>query len=59
MLRSSGIKNNELKRFKEMTEIASKQTLHATLPNFSFENLNTTLRVEDRQEKILALLKED
>ena len=59
LLRSTGIKEVELKKIHELVGEASAKKLEGMLPQIQQNHLNSTLRVSGRQDKILSIFRQE
>ena len=59
LLQGTGIKQKDQKRFKELANQTSNANLNAMLPQLKMENMYQSIQLAERQDKILALMKED
>jgi hypothetical protein len=58
LLRGAGLNQQDIRRFKELANISSKKSLSSRLPNLQLD-MYSTLQNDARQERVLALLKQD
>ena len=59
MLRSVGAKDEDLRKANTMAKLTSQKNLQMMLPKLRRNHLEQTLKLTERQDKIMALLKED